>query len=157
MCIIAFLSHCLAHTFTPGWELFESFMSLGPRGTFFSLSVLIHCIIAFHLISLFVLFISSHCLCYSSHLLYPICCSFRIIFFHLDGWSSSVHYMEGSHVISTIYPTDIDPGILSLRRSPHQREFMLHWQLRVCLYIFGPCFGFSLYAFRACTVCIYVK
>ena len=77
----------------------------------------------FHLTSSVVLFVSS-CLSY----LLLIC----IIFFHPEWWSSSVHYMEDSHVISTIYPTDVGPGILSLRRSHHQREFMLHWHLKVC-------------------------
>ena len=77
----------------------------------------------FHLTSLVVLFVSS---CLSYLLL------IRIIFFHPEWWSSSVHYMGDSHVISTIYPMDTDLGILSLRRSPHQREFMLHWHLKVC-------------------------
>ena len=101
----------------------------------------------FHLTSLVVLFVSS----YLFYLLL-IC----IIFFHLEWWSSSVHYMEGSHVISTIYPMDTDLGILSLRRSPHQREFVIYWYLRACLFIFDPVFGSSLYAFRACTVHLYV-
>ena len=77
----------------------------------------------FHLTSSVVLFVSSYLPC-----LLLIC----IIFSHPEWWSSSVHYMEGSHVISTIYPTDVGPGILSLRKSHHQREFMLHWHLRVC-------------------------
>ena len=77
----------------------------------------------FHLTSSVVLFVSSYLPC-----LLLIC----IIFFHPEWWSSSVHYMGGSHVISTIYPTDVGPGILSFRKSHHQREFMLHWHLRVC-------------------------
>ena len=77
----------------------------------------------FHLTSSVVLFVSSYLPC-----LLLIC----ITFFHPEWWSSSVHYMGGSHVISTIYPTDVGPGILSLRKSHHQREFMLHWHLRVC-------------------------
>ena len=107
-------------------------MSLGPRGTFFSLSVLTTA--SLH-------FISSHCSCYSSYFLYLIYCSLHVIFFHPVGWSSSFHHMEGSHVISTIYPTDTDPGILSLRRSPHQIEFVIYWYLRACLFIFDPVFG----------------
>ena len=70
--------------------LFRSFMSLRPIGAFFSLSfpttTLLH-------------FITSHWLCSSSHLLYYICCLFYFIFFHPEWWSSSVHYMEDSHVI----------------------------------------------------------
>ena len=74
------------------------------------------------------LFLSLHH-CTSSHLiglhllLYYICRSFCIISFHPEWWSSLVHCMKGSHVISTIYPTDIDPRILSVKRSPRQREF----------------------------------
>ena len=87
----------------------------------------------FHLTSLVVLFVSS-CLSY----LLLIC----IIFFHPKWWSSSIHYMEGSPVISTIYPTDVGPRILSLRRSHLQRKFMLHWHLRVCLSILTSSLGF---------------
>ena len=101
----------------------------------------------FHLTSLVVLFVSS---CLSYLLL------IHIIFFHPEWWSSSVHYMEGRHVISTIYPMDTDTGILSLRRSPRQRGCVIYWYLRACLFIFDPVFGSSLYAFRACIVHSYV-
>ena len=85
--------------------LFRSFMSLGPRGTSFSLSFPIIASLDF---------ITLHRLCPLSYLLLV-----WHHFLHLEWWSPSVHYMEGSHVISTIYHMDTDPGILSLRRSPH--------------------------------------
>ena len=131
MRFIAFLSICFAHTFTPG---------LGPC------SVCMHCLRVPWALDLgtrfsHYLFPSLHHFI-SSHLPYPICCSLRIIFYHPEWWSSSVHYMEGSHVISTIYPTDTDPGILSLRGSSHHREFMLHWYLRACLFVLVPSLDF---------------
>ena len=90
-------------------------LDLGARFSYYIFLSLHHCI-----------FITLHRLCYSSHLLYSTCCLFCTISFHPEWWSSSVHYMEGSHIISTIYPMDTDLGILSLRRLLRQREFMLH-------------------------------
>ena len=78
-CLITFLSYSLAHIFHIGigalqymHSLFGSFMSLGPKGTFFSLYFPI--IASQH-------FISSHWLCYLSHLLYSIYYLFCFIFF----------------------------------------------------------------------------
>ena len=96
--------------------LFGSLMSLGPTGASFSHYFSYHHTIAFHHISLVVLFISffvSFSTCSASSFLHP------------EWWSFSVHYMEYSHIISTIYPTDTDSKILSLRRSSCQREFLL--------------------------------
>ena len=66
-------------------------MSLGSRGTFFSLSFPYHCTSAFssHLVGcvpcLFFLILSTTCLFHIS--------------LHPEWWSSSVHHMEDSHVI----------------------------------------------------------
>ena len=122
--------------------LFRSFMSLRSYGRIFLIIFSYHYITVFHHISLVVFFI---------FLLYYICCLFCFIFFYLEWWSSSVHYMEDSHVISTIYPTNIDLEILSLRNSSRQREFMLYQHLGVCLSICDLIFGASLFMFKVCT------
>ena len=94
--------------------------------------------------------------------LYLIGCVLHLFFFilsttcfalyslHLEWWSSSVHYMEDSHIIFTIYPIDTDLEILSLRRSSRQRQFLLPWHLRVCLSIIDIIFGVHLFMFRIC-------
>ena len=60
--------------------------------------------------------------------------------------------MEDGHIISTVYPTNIDLEILSLRRSSHQREF-----LRVCLSIIDIIFGGSFVYVQGMYICIYEK
>ena len=89
--------------------LFRSFMSLEPMGAFFSLFFYHHITILHH-ISLVVFFIF-FCVIFAT-------CSISS-FLHLEWWSSLVHYMEDSHIISIINPTGVDPKILSLRRSSH--------------------------------------
>ena len=84
---------------------FRSFMSLGPRGASFSLSFPI--IASLHFITLHRLRPLSYLLLVLHHFLHP------------EWWSPSIHYMESGHVISIIYLTDVDPGILGLRGSHH--------------------------------------
>ena len=90
-------------------------MSLGPTSAFFShyFSLLLRYCIPPYLISCALhlsFFILSTCF-----VSYPL---------HPEWWASSVHHMEDSHIISTIYLTDIGLEILSLRRSSCQREFV---------------------------------
>ena len=115
-------------------------MSLGPRSAFFSLSFFItaslHSII-------------SHWLCSSSLLLYSIYCLFCFIFFP-EWWPSWVHYMEGSHIITTIYPTDTGSEILSLRMSSCPREFC-YFSTRERVYpSLISSLGLILFMFRVC-------
>ena len=95
-----------------------------------------------------------------------ICRVFRLSFFilstyfasyslHPEWWSSSIHYMRDSHIISTIYHTDTDLEILSLRSSSRQREFLLH--LRVCLFFIDIIFGVHLFMFRVCVFIYMLK
>ena len=99
------------------YALFRNFMSLRPMGVSFS-----H---YFFLPSLYN--ISSQLIGYVLHLFFFILSTacFASYSLHLEWRSSSIHYMEDSHIISTIYHTDTDLEILSLRRSSRQREFLL--------------------------------
>ena len=102
-------------------------MSLGPRGMFFSHLFSYHCTSAF----------SSHLIGYVIHLSFLILstiCLFRISL-HPGWWASLVHHMEDSHIISTIYPTDIGLEILSLRRSSCQREFVGYLSTWGCVHL----------------------
>ena len=145
MCIITFLSYHLAHIFAPGWGPFSVCMHcLGVSWVLdlqvhlfpiiFPTITLMHSIVSHWLCSLsffFIIIISTTC--FASYSLDP------------EWWSSSIHYMEDSHIISTIYHTNIDLEILSLRRSSCQREF-----LRVCISIIDIIFGAHLFMFRVC-------
>ena len=73
-----------------------------------------HCIllVVFFIFFIFLSFILSTT-CVASYSLYP------------EWWSSSVHYLENSHIISIIYPMDTDSEILSLKRSSCQIEFFV--------------------------------
>ena len=124
-------------------------MSLGPRGTFFSLSFPITAPLHFHLILLVVFLVSSS-------LSYLLTCSFHISL-HLEWWSLSVHHMEDSHIISTIYLTDIGLEILSLRRSSRYREFWVALALGLVStrYRHHP-WGSFVHVQGMC-ICIYVK
>ena len=146
MYIIVFLSYCLAHFLHRDrdplvyacivWESHESwtymciFLSLFFLPSLYCIpSYLIGCV-------LYLLFFILSTACFASYSLHP------------EWWSSLVHYMEDSHIISTIYHTDTDLEILSLRRSSRQREFLLH--LRVCLFFIDIIFGVHLFMFRVC-------
>ena len=102
-------------------------MSLGPKGMFFSHLFSYHCTSAF----------SSHLIGYVIHLFFLILstiCLFHISL-HPGGWSSSVHHMEGSHIISAIYLADTDLEILGLRRSSCQREFVCYLSIWGCVHL----------------------
>ena len=137
---LSFLTSC-SHFFTGGplvyacivWESHESwtyrcmFLSLFFLPSFYCIpSYLIGCVL-----HLFFFILSTAC--FASYSLHP------------ERWSSLVHYMENGHIISTVYPTDTNSEILSLRRSSRQREF-----LRVCLCIIDIIFGAHLFMLRVC-------
>ena len=77
-------------------------------------------------------------------------------FLHPKWWSFSVHYMEDSHVISTIYLTDIGLEILSLRRSSRQREFVCYLSTWECVYLLLMIWD-SFVHVQGTRICIYVK
>ena len=106
--------------------LFGSLMSLGPTGAFFSHHFFLlprYCIPPY-LISC-VLHLSFFIL--STHFVsYPL---------HPEWWASSVHHMEDSHIISTIYLVDTGLEILSLRRSSCRREFVCYLSAWGCVHL----------------------
>ena len=75
--------------------------------------------------------------------------SFASYSLHPKRWSSSVHYIEDSHIISTIYHTDTNSEILSLRISSRQRVFcyLSTWEY---LSIIDIIFGVHFFMFRVC-------
>ena len=155
--IITFLSYHLAHILHRDrgplvyacivWEFHESwtyrciFLSL-----FFPTTALLHSFIS-HQSCFFV----SHSLFYLLVLLHILSTS--------SGNPPQFITWGDSYIISTIYHTDTDLEILSLRRSSCQREFLLPQHLGVCIFIIGIIFGVHLSIFRVCVfvcVCVYI-
>ena len=128
--------------------LFGSLMSLGPTGAFFShyFSLLLRYCIPPYLISCALhlsFFILSTCF-----VSYPL---------HPEWRAFSVHHMEDSHIISTIYLIDIGLEILSLRRSSRYGEFWVALALGLVStrYRHHP-WGSFVHVQDMC-ICIYVK
>ena len=154
MRIIAFLSYRLAHIFTPGLGPFNVCMhclgvswALDLGACFFTLSFPITTPLHFHLI-LLVMFLSS-----SLSYLLLVC---FIFLFTLSGDPPSVHHMEDSHIISTIYLADTSLEILSLRRSSRQREFVCYLSTWECVYLLLMIWD-SFVHVQGTRICIYVK
>ena len=123
-------------------------MSLGPIGAFFShyFFLLPHYCIPSYLIS-YVFHLSFFILstCFASYPLHP------------EWWASLVHDMEDSHIISTVYLTEMGLEILSLRRSSRYREFWVALALGLVStrYRHHP-WGSFVHVQGMC-ICIYVK
>ena len=107
--------------------LFGSFMSLGPRGMFFSSSFHITAPLHFHLISLVVFFISS-----SLSYLLLVC---FIFLFTLSGYPPQFITWRIVMSFSTIYLADTCLEILGLRRSSRQREFVCYLSTWECVHL----------------------
>ena len=133
MRIIAFLSYRLTHIFTPGQGPFNVCMHCLGVSWALDLGACFSHLFSYQCTSAF----SSHLiwLCYSSLLPYPIYYLFVSYSLHLEWWASSVHHMEDSHIIFTIYLTDIGLEILSLRRSSCQREFVCYLSTGGCVHL----------------------
>ena len=155
MCIIAFISYYPAHflhqdrsTLAYACIVWESHESWTYRCIILSL---------FFLPLLFC--ISSHLI---GHILHPFffvlsTACFVSYSLHPEWWPSSVHYMEDSHVFSTIYLTDTDSEILSLRKPSRQREFFVTLALEsVSIHHWYHLLGLFVHVQGVC-ICIYVK
>ena len=130
---------CFIKEFCEPWAYRHIFISLFFLPSYYCIpSYLISCVL--HL-SFFILSTT----CFASYSPHP------------EWWSSSVHYMGDSHIISTIYPTDTDLEILSLRRSSCQREFFVTLVLgSVSIHYWYHFWGSFVYVQGMC-ICIYVK
>ena len=115
-------------------------LDLGAHSSYYLFSSLHHCIPSYligYVLHIFFFILSTAC--------------FASYSFHPEWWSSSVHYMEGSHIITIIYPTNTGSKILSLRRSSCHREFCyLSAQERVYPLLISS-LGLILFMFRVCT------
>ena len=115
-------------------------LDLGARSSHYLFSSLHHCIPSYligYVLHLFFFILSTAC--------------FASYSFHLEWWSSSIHYMEGSHIITIIYPKNTGSKILRLRRSSCQREFcFLSARERVYALLISS-LGLILFMFRVCT------
>ena len=70
-------------------------LDLGAHSSYYLFSSLHHCIPSYligYVLHIFFFILSTAC--------------FASYSFHPEWWSSSVHYMEGSHIITIIYPTN---------------------------------------------------